>query len=287
MNNSFFNWPKLNLKGVPRILRGLLTDYGPNENRTWYDQKGNTVDANPYTQNEIYDAFGKRYVFYRGDWQQDDPTAYKAFNHPLTGVAMSALTSPGAIPGVGGLVSGWGSAYWLGGQVNAKLANGTGNEWQKVQERYSFMTPTGEYINGYDDNGNPNLIQKNTWEWIVSRWGDNPPQDVVDEFMKVYGNSDPNVYDASPFEAMLLDNPDPTAAQLGLDLRQSMEPQYTLVRLPGPKQYAITLPGEGDRWKFVIQKDSEGNWVKVYRRTYGAKKEKEMALRAKGKWKEK
>jgi hypothetical protein len=33
-------------------------------------------------------------------------------------------------------------------------------------------------------------------------------------------------------------------------------------------QYAVTYGGKGDRWKSRIQQDNEGNWVKIYYRTF-------------------
>lgn len=34
-------------------------------------------------------------------------------------------------------------------------------------------------------------------------------------------------------------------------------------------QYAVTIPGKGDRWKSSVKQDKEGNWVRVYYQTYG------------------
>lgn len=37
----------------------------------------------------------------------------------------------------------------------------------------------------------------------------------------------------------------------------------------GQAQYAVTMPGQGDRWKYNIKQDSDGNWVRIYYRTNG------------------
>lgn len=37
----------------------------------------------------------------------------------------------------------------------------------------------------------------------------------------------------------------------------------------GEAQYAVTMPGQGDRWKFKVQRDSDGNWARIYYRTDG------------------
>lgn len=40
--------------------------------------------------------------------------------------------------------------------------------------------------------------------------------------------------------------------------------QYTNPAGQTVGQYAITLPGEGDRWAYKIKQDSDGNWVRIY-----------------------
>lgn len=46
-------------------------------------------------------------------------------------------------------------------------------------------------------------------------------------------------------------------------------------------QYAVTMPGQGDRWKYKIQKDNDGNWVRIYYKTFSkAKSRRGQRLRA-------
>jgi hypothetical protein len=37
----------------------------------------------------------------------------------------------------------------------------------------------------------------------------------------------------------------------------------------GQAQYAVTIPGYGDRWKYNIKQDNDGNWVRIYYQTSG------------------
>lgn len=48
----------------------------------------------------------------------------------------------------------------------------------------------------------------------------------------------------------------------------------------GEAQYAVTLPGRGDRWKYRIQRDAAGNWVRIYYRTFGGPNRRTRARRA-------
>lgn len=47
----------------------------------------------------------------------------------------------------------------------------------------------------------------------------------------------------------------------------------------GQAQYAVTMPGRGDRWKYNIQQDREGNWVRIYYRTNGRVNKRSMQNR--------
>lgn len=47
----------------------------------------------------------------------------------------------------------------------------------------------------------------------------------------------------------------------------------------GQAQYAVTIPGRGDRWKYNIKKDNAGNWVRIYYRTSGRVNKRSMENR--------
>ena len=315
MDNNFNWWKKAEQKlrdwnvgvwgvnpvGVGRIAKSIYEGKGyGGVDDNWYSASGDQITPDPYTMNEVYDPRGVRYVFVRGQWQEDDPYAQRAFQNPLTGVVMYAAAP---FPLSKSLYSS-GKFYQTGADKVIRRLLGPGGRWaarnlpvgltgwatnvaagklQPDAELYFRQLPTGEYVKGWDGKGGySELVKPGTWRWIIERWGDNPPQDVVDEYMRSVGIDD-GIYDATPQEAAMLNNPDQTPANMLLNLRSNMEPENALVKFSGPRQYAITLPGEGDRWKYVIQKDAEGNWVKVYRRTWGAKKEKELKKKAKGK----
>lgn len=42
-------------------------------------------------------------------------------------------------------------------------------------------------------------------------------------------------------------------------------------------QYAVTIPGKGDRWKYKIKQNENGDWVRVYYRTFGTQNRRTKA----------
>lgn len=285
MFQNLFNYPKINWKAIPRILKGMTTDIGDYENWTWYDRQGNETALDPYKQNEVFDAFGKRHVFYRGNWVMDDPTAGQSFNHPLVGAGL--------------VYTGWASfPVPFGTAVGRSF--GLGGTPIETNPSYSYMDGRGNYVGS-----NGQVIEPGTYQWLRERWGDEIPESVLEDYG--YGNplevgldGTPEGYDALPEEGQALQELEWERSQWYMNnqglVKIGRPPTYgdtfvingqkAIMGRPdgtGHIQYAVTQPGEGDRWKYKTIKDKDGNWMRMYYRTYGAVKEKRDRLKAKGK----
>lgn len=198
---------------------------------------GNAADPNKY--NVLYNTSGRRFVFYKGDWQEDDP----------------------------------GSVY------------NSGIHLQPPPMRYKFMDANGNYL---DESGRP--VPQGSLEWLQLKWGDVPGSAIE--------NLAGDEFDATPDEILSLEDMEehrysysaPSLVKIGKPPTDYGKPFYingqkAIMGKPDGNrmQYAVTQSGEGDRWKYKIVQDNEGNWVRTYYRSYGAKKEKELRLKKKGK----
>lgn len=299
------DWPKLNWRAIPRIFKGIF-ETGPDEEKTWYDKEGNVIKRDPYTVNEVYNPFGQRHVFYYGEWHMDDPTAGRAWRHPLTSLAMAfgtglGVTSPGKFlpkyvnfhklglkfpQGALGPAQ-WGSEHikgWVAPQQymygpaiwGTSMVAGANAEHP---ERYLYMDDKGNYLDRTPEG--TRVIKPGTWEWIQMRWGDNIPEDILEAFEAKIGEPSAGEIEQLDWIArQQIQYATPSLVKLGKQPIQpgelfEMDGQLAVMGTPskGKLQYAVTHRGEGDRWKFKIMQDREGNWVRHYYRTKGAVKE--------------
>ena len=206
-------------------------------------------ETSPNKYTTLYDASGKRMVFYHGGWIQDDP------------------------------------ADKLDNWMKSVQISDRGISIQNVNP-YDYMDDKGNYL---DPHGN--IIPKGTMDWMRARWGDRIP----DTELAAHPAEE---LSADPYEAMMLDDRAERAVtynnqglvKIGkpVDYGDSfyINGQRAIMGSPtaeGTMQYAVTQPGEGDRWKYKVMKDSDGNFVRTYYRSFGAVKEKAARLKEKHK----
>ena len=250
---------------IPRFFKGF-TEVGE-ENWTWYDKEGKETTRDPNTNPVVYDAFGKRHVFALGQWREDNPGVSPLAAPILTGLQAGVPAAITGSPAVAlGVVS-----------PGALLDYGAG-------QTYMFVDAAGNYIG---ENGKP--LQPGTFEWLKRKWGSEIPDSVMDAFEAEY-------FDATPDEIFQLEDMEdhrsayhtPSLVRLGkppIEYGQAfyINGQKAIMGKPDGSrmQYAVTQSGEGDRWKYKIAQDSDGNWVRMYYRTFGAKKEKQLKEKAK------
>lgn len=240
----------------------LINEFGAAHRgeKTWYDNAGNIITPDPTKYKEVYDALGQRHVFWRGGWEEDDPR--------ISPLAM-------ALPG---LFTGNPAGFWTG------TAYGFGVLAQEPPQTPIHLDYAGNYI---DAQGKP--IRPDSFQWMVEKWGDNIPPDELKKWEAKHGL---DTIDVDPYEATVLDDYRYRAAtydnqglvKMGKPPLKAgdefiMNGQRAIMGNIG--QYAVTQNGAGDRWKYKIAKDSEGNWVRTYYRTFGAKKEKAAKLKKK------
>lgn len=204
--------------------------------------------ADPGKHTILYNDAGKRMVFYHGSWIKDDP------------------------------------------QDN--------NFWEFVGRDFGFKT-SGRVFDYVDEQGNyldyqtGNVIPPGTWQWLTARWGDNVPESVIETFEAE--DSGDATFDEEEhlnyLNEQAINYTSPGLVKLG---KPPVKPgdtfyingQRAIMGRPdaeGKMQYAVTEAGSGDRWKYKTVQDADGNWTKVYYRSWGAVKERQMRLEAKGK----
>lgn len=256
MNNPFLQnkWQetvdflKRDLTSIPRVVKSLVGSSDLLYATPYPGAAGihpNNIDPNKV--NVLYNAWGRRMVMYQGQWVQDDPN---------------------------NVVGNW--------MANTYISQ-SGIETRPIPT-YQHMDDMGNYL----ENGK--VIPPNTLEWLQARWGSTLP-DAMDRLPY-------EPLDTTPEEAATLDGiayeaqrqSEPSLVKIGRVIKPGdtfyINGQRAVMGSPdgrGRMQYAITEPGEGDRWKYKTVQDEDGNWVKMYYRTRGAHKEKEARLKAKGK----
>lgn len=272
---KWFNYPQLNFKAIPRIAKGL-TEWGGESTWTWYDKTGAPVERDESQHTQVYDAMGKRWVFARGTWQEDDPYAQRAFNHPLTTLFLNT--------------AGQGNFHKVPFQPTGvgRILGIFGQQLPAPNQTFTHMDLDGNYL---DDQGKP--IEPGTLAWLRAKWGEKIPDAELDNLIgQAFDLDDPfdevelddMVYRLSRWNNQGLVKVGKPPAQYG-DVFY-IHGQRAVMGTPdneGIMQYAVTEPGSGDRWKYKITKDADGNWVRTYYKTYGAKKEKQERLKRKGK----
>lgn len=274
MINGFKNWygryPKLNYAAIPRIIKGM-GNTGGEDTWEWYDKKGNTVQRDPSQRTQVYDPMGVRWVFALGDWQEDDPERRFAFNHPLTQLFLNTAAQ-GFTP-----------------RFPANIGRFLGGGDPAPNQHYEFMDANGNYI----EDGK--VLEPGSLAWLSRKWGKNIPDSEIEKLMV---GLTADGLDPTPEETLTLDYYVQQARAINspglVKLNRAINPgdtfyingQRAIMGSPdtqGRMQYATSQQGEGDRWKYKIIKDGNGNWVRTYYRTFGAKKEKEMRFKKKHK----
>jgi hypothetical protein len=265
MDNSWNPWKKINkgLTSIPRQLGWIanppLSILGlvgihvqlPDSNSLFTSPYAGgqelTGSPSPNKYTTLYNAAGKRMVFYRGSWTQDD------LSNPIDN--------------------------WMA-RTNSSLQS------EPYHPNYSYMDYQGNYL----DYHTGKVIPKGTAEWFQAKWGDTLPDSELEAHPS-------EAFDPTPDETITLDYyvqqaraiNNPGLVKIGKAINPGdtfyVNGQRAIMGSPdaqGQMQYA-TSQGEGDRWKYKVSKDAQGNWVRMYYRTFGAKKEKAMRFKKKHK----
>ena len=213
-------------------------------------QKMLKSQIDPSKHNVMYSSSGRRVVFWRGQWVEDDPGNWFA--------DLAARTT--VTKGTNGLPT-------------LETTPRTGN-YRLVDDDGNYILPDGT------------LARPGTMQYLEAKYGDAIPDFELENSLNAEASDV-----LSDVEAAMLDWIERRKfRQPGLvHIGKPIEPGETFTinghrAIMGQSgQYAVTQPGAGDRWKYKTVKDEDGNWMRVYYRTFGAKKEKQMREEKKGK----